>query len=55
MADERTEYALKHSRKHDRELKYDFMPAMLEIIERPAHKAGASEKKSVKSQQTVIK
>ena len=40
MADERTEYALRHSRKHDRELKYDFMPAMLEIIERPAHKAG---------------
>ncbi len=40
MADERIEYALKHSKKHDRELKYDFMPAMLEIIERPAHKAG---------------
>jgi len=40
MADERTEYALRHSRKHDRELKYDFMPEMLEIIERPAHKAG---------------
>lgn len=40
MADERTEYALKHSRKHDKELKYDFMPSMLEIIERPAHKAG---------------
>ena len=40
MADERIEYALKHSKKHDRELKYDFMPSMLEIIERPAHKAG---------------
>ena len=40
MADERTEYALRHSRKHDKELKYDFMPSMLEIIERPAHKAG---------------
>ena len=40
MADERTEYALRHSRNHDRELKYDFMPEMLEIIERPAHKAG---------------
>ena len=40
MADERIEYALKHSKKHDKELKYDFMPSMLEIIERPAHKAG---------------
>ena len=35
-----TEYALKHSKKHDKELKYDFMPSMLEIIERPAHIAG---------------
>lgn len=35
-----TEYALRHSRKRDSELRYDFMPAMLEIIERPAHKAG---------------
>ena len=40
MADERTEYVLKHSKKHDKELRYDFMPSMLEIIERPAHKAG---------------
>ncbi len=40
MADERTKYALRHSKKHDKELKYDFMPSMLEIIERPAHKAG---------------
>lgn len=40
MADERIEYALKHSKKHDRELKYDFMPSMLEIIDRPAHAAG---------------
>ena len=35
-----TEYALRHSRKRDEELRYDFMPSMLEIIERPAHKAG---------------
>lgn len=34
------DYVLKHSSKHDKELKYDFMPSMLEIIERPAHKAG---------------
>ena len=26
--------------KRDKELKYDFMPSLLEIIERPAHKAG---------------
>lgn len=35
-----SEYILKHSRKKDKELKYDFMPSLLEIIERPAHKAG---------------
>lgn len=35
-----TEYILKHGRKRDKELKYDFMPSLLEIIERPAHKAG---------------
>lgn len=40
MAKEMTEYVLKHGQKHDRELKYDFMPSLLEIIERPAHKAG---------------
>ena len=34
------DYVLRHSNKRDRELKYDFMPSMLEIIERPAHKAG---------------
>lgn len=34
------DYILKHSSKRDEELKYDFMPSMLEIIERPAHKAG---------------
>ncbi len=40
MAKDITEYVLKHGQKHDRELKYDFMPSLLEIIERPAHKAG---------------
>ncbi|MCR5600893.1 MAG: HlyD family secretion protein [Ruminococcus sp.] len=40
MDNEQRKYALKHSRKHDKELKYDFMPSMLEIIERPAHAAG---------------
>lgn len=34
------DYVLRHSSKRDRELKYDFMPSILEIIERPAHKAG---------------
>lgn len=40
MDNHMTEYILKHSRKKDKELKYDFMPSLLEIIERPAHKAG---------------
>lgn len=40
MDNHMTEYVLKHSRKKDKELKYDFMPSLLEIIERPAHKAG---------------
>lgn len=40
MSNALTEYVLKHGRKHDKELKYDFMPSLLEIIERPAHKAG---------------
>lgn len=35
-----TEYILQHNKKRDKELKYDFMPSLLEIIERPAHKAG---------------
>ena len=38
MDNKETNYILKHSRKRDKELKYDFMPSMLEIIERPAHK-----------------
>lgn len=40
MDNKMSEYILKHSRKKDKELKYDFMPSLLEIIERPAHKAG---------------
>ena len=40
MNDALTEYVLKHGKKRDKELKYDFMPSLLEIIERPAHKAG---------------
>lgn len=40
MGNPMTEYVLKHSKKKDKELKYDFMPSLLEIIERPAHKAG---------------
>ena len=40
MDNHMTEYVLKHSRKKDKELKYDFMSSLLEIIERPAHKAG---------------
>ena len=39
MKNEVTEYVLKNSRKKDRELRYDFMPSLLEIIERPANKA----------------
>lgn len=40
MDNRMSEYILKHNRKKDKELKYDFMPSILEIIERPAHKAG---------------
>lgn len=40
MSNIMTEYILKHSKKRDEELKYDFMPSLLEIIERPAHRAG---------------
>lgn len=40
MDNKLTEYVLKYSKKHDKELKYDFMPSMLEIIERPAHIGG---------------
>lgn len=40
MDNKLTDYVLERSRKRDEELKYDFMPPLLEIIERPAHKAG---------------
>jgi multidrug efflux pump subunit AcrA (membrane-fusion protein) len=40
MNNSMTEYLLKHSKKKDKELKYDFMPSMLEIIELPAHRGG---------------
>lgn len=35
-----TEYIIRHSKSHERDLKYDFMPSLLEIIERPAKPAG---------------
>ena len=38
MDNKLTEYVLKHSKNKDKELKYDFMPSLLEIIERPAIK-----------------
>ena len=34
------EYLEKHREKRNQNLKYDFMPSLLEIIERPAHTAG---------------
>lgn len=34
------DYILKHSEKRGKRLKYDFMPSLLEIIERPAHIGG---------------
>ncbi len=40
MDNKLTDYVLKHSKKREEELKYDFMPPLLEIIERPAHRAG---------------
>lgn len=40
MADNISGYILRHSKKKNRDLKYDFMPDILEIIEKPAHKAG---------------
>ena len=35
-----SEYILKYNRKKDENLKYDFMPDILEIIEKPANAAG---------------
>ena len=40
MKDKISDYILKYSQHKNSELKYDFMPNILEIIERPAHKAG---------------
>jgi len=40
MHNEMLEYIYKHSKKNDKNLKYDFMPELLEIIERPAHIGG---------------
>ena len=34
-------YILKHNCKRNNRLKYDFMPSLLEIVERPSHIAGA--------------
>lgn len=35
-----SKYILKNSKNKDKNLKYDFMPSLLEIIERPTHVAG---------------
>ena len=35
-----TNYLRKYRQQKDRTLKYDFMPSLLEIVERPAHIAG---------------
>lgn len=40
MKKEVVEYVLKHNNRHNNRLKYDFMPQLLEIIERPAHIGG---------------
>ncbi|MDR3136218.1 MAG: biotin/lipoyl-binding protein [Coriobacteriales bacterium] len=42
MADKNSpvNYVLKHAARKERSLKYDFMPPLLDIIERPAHRAG---------------
>lgn len=40
MADRRIDYLLKNNKQKEKELKYDFMPSLLEIIERPANKSG---------------
>ena len=37
---EKAGYLAKYNKKRDRYLKYDFMPALLEVIERPSHIAG---------------
>ncbi|MBP2623295.1 HlyD family efflux transporter periplasmic adaptor subunit [Streptococcus oricebi] len=35
-----TDYISRYSHQKDEQLKYDFMPSLLEIVERPAHSAG---------------
>jgi len=40
MSDKISEYILKHSQRKNKNLKYDFIPPILEIIERPAHRGG---------------
>ena len=35
-----SKYILKNGKNKDKNLKYDFMPSLLEIIERPTHVAG---------------
>ncbi len=40
MANLISKYILQNSKKNNYQLKYDFMPDILEIIERPAHRAG---------------
>lgn len=40
MSDKISQYLLKHNKRKNQDLKYDFMPDILEIIEKPAHKAG---------------
>ena len=40
MKNEISQYVIKHSKRKDRQLKYDFMPQLLEIIEKPAHIGG---------------
>lgn len=40
MSKKISQYIERHSDKHNKNLKYDFMPSLLEIIERPSHIAG---------------
>lgn len=40
MRKEMLDYVYKHSRKRNKDLKYDFMPELLELIEKPAHIGG---------------
>ena len=39
--DNLSQYIEKHSKARDKNLKYDFLPSLVEIIERPAHSAGS--------------